>query len=76
MKTGKSGRIILINDFESKTGNIEGFHNIRFMRMLLTGFEEPTFLRFATLGLVRSEWRSYQRSEKPAAVRLGRGNHH
>lgn len=64
---------IPINDFESKTGNIEGFHNIRFMRMLLTGFEEPTFLRFATLGLVRSEWRSYQGDLKTGGSQTGQG---
>ncbi len=51
---------IPISDYQSKTGNIQGFHNIRFMRMLLTGFERHTVLRFATLGLVRSEWRNYQ----------------
>lgn len=51
---------IPLSDFQSKSGNIEGFQNIRFMRMLLTHFEEPVFLRFATLGLVRSEWRTYR----------------
>ncbi|HCC85349.1 MAG TPA: cell surface protein SprA, partial [Porphyromonadaceae bacterium] len=48
---------IPISDYQSKIGNMEGFHNIRFMRMLLTGFKQPQVFRFATLGLVRSEWR-------------------
>lgn len=50
---------IPISDYQSKIGNMEGFHNIRFMRMLLTGFKQPQVFRFATLGLVRSEWRTY-----------------
>ena len=64
---------IPINDYQSKTGNIEGFNNIRFMRMLLTGFEKPTFLRFATLGLVRSEWRSYQGDLNTGGSLTGQG---
>lgn len=64
---------IPIKDYQSKSGNIEGFHNIRFMRMLLTGFEEPTFLRFATLGLVRSEWRSYRGDLKTGGSQTGQG---
>ncbi len=38
------------------------FKSIRFMRMFLTGFHDPTFLRFATLDLVRGEWRVYTQS--------------
>ena len=50
---------IPIRDYQTKVGNIQGFNNIRFMRMFLTDFEKPVFLRFATLELVRSEWRMY-----------------
>ena len=50
---------IPIREYESRIGNIRGFNNIRFMRMFLTGFNEPIFLRFATLELVRSDWRTY-----------------
>ena len=52
---------IPIREYESRIGNIHGFNNIRFMRMFLTGFKEPVFLRFATLELVRSDWRIYRR---------------
>lgn len=52
---------IPIREYESRIGNIRGFNKIRFMRMFLTGFEEPVFLRFATLELVRSDWRTYRR---------------
>jgi len=40
-------------------GKIQNFQSIRFMRMFLKGFEENITLRFATLELVRGEWRKY-----------------
>jgi cell surface protein SprA len=40
-------------------GSISDFKSIRFMRMFMKGFAQPTVLRFATLDLVRSEWRKY-----------------
>lgn len=41
-------------------GSINDFKSIRFMRMFMKGFQDPTVLRFATLELVRSDWRRYQ----------------
>jgi cell surface protein SprA len=41
-------------------GNISDFKSIRFMRMFVSGFEKPVVLRFATLELVRGEWRRYK----------------
>lgn len=35
------------------------FRSIRFMRMYVSGFEEPTILRFGTLDLVRGDYRRY-----------------
>ena len=40
-------------------GSIRDFKSIRFIRMLLSDFEEPLVLRFATFELVRGEWRRY-----------------
>ncbi len=40
-------------------GNIQDFRSIRFMRMFFKGWEKEVILRFATLELVRSEWRRY-----------------
>lgn len=40
-------------------GNIKDFKSIRFMRMFLTQFKKPVILRFATLELVRGDWRTY-----------------
>ena len=34
-------------------------NNVRFARMLLTGFDQTATLRFGTLDLVRSDWRKY-----------------
>lgn len=40
-------------------GQITSFNSIRFMRMFLKDFDETAHLRFATLDLVRNEWRKY-----------------
>lgn len=52
-------------------GDINDFTTIRFARIFMTGFKEVTHLRFATLELVRGEWRNYEysltsRNESPA----------
>jgi len=51
-----------IRSFDKKIGSIPDFKSIRFMRMFMTGFEDPTVLRFATLDMVRGEWRKYLNS--------------
>ena len=50
---------IPIDEYEKVVGSISDFSTIRFMRMFMTGFKETTHLRFATLALVRGEWRVY-----------------
>ncbi len=65
---------IPIQDYQSAIGTIRGFNNIRFMRMFLTDFKEPVFLRFATLELVRSEWRTYRRDLISGGDLSGTGN--
>jgi len=52
---------IPVNKPTRKEGNIQDFRSIRFMRMYMTEFEQPTFLRFARLQLVRNQWRRYRR---------------
>ena len=44
-----------------KVGNIRNFKSIRFARIYMTNFSQETHLRFASLDLVRGEWRSYTR---------------
>ncbi len=51
-----------IHEPDKVVGDIQDFKSIRFMRMFLTGFQDSVFLRFATLDLVRSEWRKYNNS--------------
>ena len=62
---------IPLADYQKKVGAIQDFSTIRFMRMFLTGFKETIHLRFASLDLVRGEWRNYKynlnmRGEQPA----------
>ncbi len=44
---------------EKVIGSIQDFKSIRFMRMVLSDFSKPIICRFATLELVRGEWRRY-----------------
>ena len=41
---------------------IQDLRSIRFMRMLLSGFDQSVVMRFGTLDLVRGDWRRYNRS--------------
>ncbi|MCC9042661.1 cell surface protein SprA [Myroides sp. M-43] len=45
-----------------KIGPIEDTRSMRFMRMYLTGFEKEVTMRFATLNLVRSDWKRFSRN--------------
>lgn len=51
-----------VRSFDKKIGSIPDFRSIRFMRMYLRGFQEPVVLRFASLDMVRGEWRKYLNS--------------
>ncbi len=42
--------------------NIQDFKSIRFLRLFLKEFTDPIFLRFATLELIRGDWRTFDRS--------------
>ena len=50
---------IPVEEFDAKEGTINDFSSIRFMRMYMTGFEEPIVVRLANLDLVEGEWRTY-----------------
>ena len=47
---------IPVDEFDSKEGTISDFSSIRFMRLYMTGFEEPIVVRLANLDLVEGEW--------------------
>lgn len=51
---------IPLREYEERVGAINDFTSIRFMRMFMTNFELPIVMRFATLDLVRGEWRVYE----------------
>ncbi|WP_180272348.1 T9SS outer membrane translocon Sov/SprA [Maribacter sp. 4U21] len=53
---------IPLSDFTDAVGGITDFRSISFMRMYMTGFNSPTVLRFATLDLVRGDWRTYTKT--------------
>ncbi|WP_235932710.1 cell surface protein SprA [Flagellimonas sediminis] len=54
-----------LSDFTDAVGGIADFRSISFMRMYLTGFTSDVVLRFATLDLVRGDWRTYTSSLQP-----------
>ncbi len=53
---------IPLSDFTDAIGGITDFRSISFMRMYLTGFNSDVVLRFATLDLVRGDWRTYTKT--------------
>ncbi len=66
---------IPLSDYERVVGSIRDFSTVRFARMFMTGFRQVTHLRFATLELVRGEWRPYDfnlntRGDAPAEGQL------
>ncbi|MDE6152877.1 MAG: cell surface protein SprA, partial [Muribaculaceae bacterium] len=81
LRDGTNGEVewyqfkIPLADFEKVVGSISDFSTIRFARIFMTGFKQVTHLRFATLELVRGEWRAYdfnlnQRGDTPAEGEL------
>jgi cell surface protein SprA len=53
---------IPLSDFTAAVGGINDFRSISTMRMYMTGFDTDVLLRFATLDLVRGDWRTYVKS--------------
>jgi len=51
-----------IRNYDHKVGGIADFRSIRFMRLFLSGWQDSTILRFASLELSRSQWRTYNYS--------------
>ncbi|HRF41062.1 MAG TPA: cell surface protein SprA, partial [Saprospiraceae bacterium] len=54
------------NEYTEAFGGIRDFRSIRFMRMMLKDFGRPVTLRFATIELVRNQWRRYQQDLSPS----------
>ncbi|WP_346880700.1 cell surface protein SprA [uncultured Algibacter sp.] len=64
-------RIPVENETRKAVGNISDLRSIRFVRMYLKDFVEPTFFRFGTLDLVRSDWRRYTQTLDDNPIGLG-----
>ncbi|MEI6275742.1 MAG: cell surface protein SprA [Prolixibacteraceae bacterium] len=68
LKSGKKSIItwyqfkVPISEPSKKYGTISDFRSIRFMRMLVSGWKKPVVLRFATLDLIRTNWRKYDKT--------------
>ena len=48
-----------LSAFTNRIGGMSDLRSVRFMRLFLSGFERETQLRFASLRLVRGDWRTY-----------------
>ncbi len=59
---------IPIANFTNNIGNMAGFNSIRFMRMYMSGFEDSVVMRFASLNLVRNQWRTFKYALDTVAV--------
>ena len=57
-----------ITAYQSAVGGIQDFKSIRFIRMFMTNFADTSVLRFATLQLVRGDWRAYNTENNPLNV--------
>ncbi len=62
---------IPLDRYEQRIGSISDFTSIRFMRMFMTGFQNPIILRFANLDLVRGDWRIYEQNLTTSAANSG-----
>jgi len=57
-----------INSYQTAIGGIQDFKSIRYMRTYLTNFADTAILRFASMQLVRGEWRAFNLEANPANV--------
>lgn len=49
-------------DLDAGEASTDILNNVRFARIMLDGFDETSTLRFATMDLVRSDWRKYNKN--------------
>ena len=55
-------RIPIRTDKKENEGGISGFKSIKFLRMFMTGWDQPVVLRMVQFQLVGAQWRVYQQS--------------
>lgn len=49
-----------VAEYDKIVGSISDFKSVRFIRVFVKGFEKEVIMRFATLDLVRGDWRKYK----------------
>lgn len=64
-------RIPIRGNHVEQVGNINGYKSIRFIRMFLTGWQQPVVLRMVQFQLVGAQWRPYTESLKGGGLDLG-----
>ncbi|ASU36035.1 T9SS outer membrane translocon Sov/SprA [Mucilaginibacter xinganensis] len=57
-----------ITAYQQAIGGIQDFKSIRYMRMFMTNFADTAVLRFASMQLVRGEWRAFNTENNPNNV--------
>jgi len=60
-----------LEDWIRKVGGIENFQNISYIRVWLSGYEQPFTLRFATFELVGSQWRTAEKVDQEQGTTQG-----
>lgn len=60
-----------LEDWVRKVGNIEDFQNVSYIRLWLSGYEQPFTMRFATFELVGSQWRNADNVDQEQAPMQG-----
>jgi cell surface protein SprA len=55
---------IPIREPEKAVGGIQDFRSMRFIRIMMKGWQDPVVLRFARMDLVRETWRKYESQMK------------
>ena len=50
------------SNYFDRVNGISDLKSIRFIRMVLNGFQSQTTLRFATLDLIKTDWKRYTRN--------------
>lgn len=81
LRNGKEGETVTwyqfkipVRNYTTRVGGIQDFKSIRFMRMFLHNFEQTAHLRFATLQLVRGDWRIYEPTLNKGEAPSGNGS--
>ncbi len=59
---------IPLRDFDNANGDLSILNNVRYVRMFMKGFKTTSTLRFASLDLVRTDWRIYSKYIHPGSL--------